>query len=135
MSEVDEKINKKRNMLYYNQMVKENRKDRIERKRSISTKRKSKGFGSQKVEIRDFVAVPEGWEYFAYTFYGFVVPYLFGAAFLFFFIAGGRYDNFMLMNMNAFLVVWMIGYEIVSIILLIWILFLYLQYEDDETYY
>lgn len=134
MSEVDDKITKNRNMLYYNQMVKNDRKAHTQRPRAADTKKK-KSFASKKVEIRDFAPVPEGWEFFVYVFYAVAVPYILGAIFLFFVVAGGKYENFMLLDLNAFPIVWLIGYEIASVILLCWILILYLQYEDEETYY
>jgi|GEM_PF-6941643 len=134
MNEVDDKIAKNRNMLYYNQMVKKDRKATTDRAIKKEAKKK-KSFTSQKVELKDFAPVPEGWEYFVYAFYAVVIPYTLGAVFLFFAVAGGRYENFMLLNMSAFPIVWLIGYEIFSVIMLCWILILYLQYEDEETYY
>ena len=132
MSEVDDKIAKSRNMIYYNQLVENDRTGHTKRK---VIKKKSKSFASQKVQLSDFAPVPEGWENFVYIFYVVAVPYLLGAIFLFFAVAGGRYENFMLLNISAFPIVWLIGYEITSVILLCWILILYLQYEDEETFY
>jgi hypothetical protein len=134
MSEVDDKITRNRNMLYYNQLVKNDRKAHIhEQTKGAPSKKKS--FASKKVELKDFAPVPEGWEYFVYTFYVVAVPYILGAIFLFFAVAGGDFGNFMLLDLNAFPIVWLIGYEITSVILLCWILILYLQYEDEETFY
>ncbi|MFT7859830.1 MAG: hypothetical protein ABXS93_02720 [Sulfurimonas sp.] len=70
----------------------------------------------------------------AYIFYFVAVPYIAGAVFLFLFIAGGDFDNFMLLNLNSFLIVWMIGYEIVAAFLLFWIFIMFLQYEQDDEY-
>lgn len=134
MSEVDDKIAKNRNMLYYNQLVKNDRNAHTTRK-VREEKVKKTSFTSQKVQLSDFAPVPEGWENFVYAFYAVAVPYLLGAIFLFFAVAGGRYDNFMLLNTSAFPIVWLIGYEITSVILLCWILILYLQYEEEETFY
>jgi hypothetical protein len=116
------------------QLVKNDRKAHTTNNARKQVKKK-KSFASKKVELKDFAPVPEGWEYFVYTFYAVVIPYGMGAIFLFFAVAGGSYENFMLLNMNAFPVVWLIGYEIVSVIMLCWILILYLQYEDEEVYY
>ena len=133
MSDVEEKIAKNRNLLFYNQLLKNEKREQQAKKQNVKSKKKS--FGSQTVELKDFAPVPEGWEYFVYTFYGVVLPYIVGAIFLFFAVAGGRYDNFMLLNMSAFFIVWLIGYEILSVVLLIWILILYLQYDDKEEHY
>lgn len=133
MSDVEEKIAKNRNLLYYNQLLKNEKKQQSLKKEQQKTKKKS--FGSQKVELRDFAPVPEGWEYFVYTFYFVALPYIVGAIFLFFAVAGGRYENFMLLNMSAFFIVWLIGYEILSVVMLIWIMVLYLQYDENEERY
>ena len=133
MNEVDDKITTNRNMLYYNQMMKG---DRVAHQREVKKKEtKAKSFASKKVELKDFAPVPEGWEYFMYVFYVVAIPYGLGALFLFLFVAGASVSNFMLLNMNAFPIVWLIGYEITSVVMLCWILILYLQYEDEEVYY
>lgn len=133
MSEVEDKIAKNRNLLYYNQLLK-NESKRDPKEQSPS-KQKKKSFGSQKVEIKDFAPVPEGWENFVYAFYVIALPYILGAIFLFFAVAGGRYENFKLLDTSAFFIVWLIGYEIASVILLCWILVLYLQYDPKEEHY
>jgi len=133
---VEDELNKKRNMLYYNQIVLNERKAKAARRgHSKQAKKKNQSFGSQKVDFKDFLFIPENWEGAFYAFYGVGVPYIFGAVFLFFFVAGGNYENFKLLNMNAFLIIWLIGYEIVAVFSLIWILMLYLQYDSDEEYY
>ena len=134
MGEVEDKIAKNRNMLYYNQLVKNDRKVRNHDALHTEQKKK-KSFITKRVEIRDFAPVPEGWEYFVYLFYAIGLPYILGAVFLFFVVAGGKYENFTLLNMSAFPIVWLIGYEILSVIMLCWILVMYLQYEDEEKYY
>ena len=135
MSDVEEKIANSRNMLYYNQLVKNDRKAHTQSKTPQESQKKKKSFATQKVELKDFAPVPEGWEYLVYTFYAVVLPYMLGAFFLFLVVAGGRYENFMLLNMSAFPIVWLIGYEILSVVVLCWILYMYLQYDDEEKYY
>lgn len=130
---MDDKITKSRNMIYYNQLMKSSQKKGAAKNKKLGTKKTS--FSSKKVQLSDFAPVPEGWEYFAYAFYAIALPYTLGAAFLFLVVARGDYSSFMLLNMSAFPVVWLIGYEIVAVIMLIWILFLYLKHEDQESYY
>lgn len=120
-------------MLYYNQLVMNERKAKSQRDKKH--KQKHQSFGSQEVNLRDFLYIPEEWAAAFYVFYGVGVPYIAGALFLFFFVAGGSYENFKLLNTNAFLIIWLIGYEIVAVLSLIWILILYLQYDSDEEYY
>jgi len=130
---IEDELTKKRNMLYYNQLIMNERKAKSS-KDGKQKKKKSSSFGSQEVDFKDFLYLPENWEGAAYVFYFVGVPYIVGAVFLFFFVAGGSYENFKLLNMNAFLIIWLIGYEIVAIFSLIWILILYLQYDSEEVY-
>ncbi len=131
---MEDELTKKRNMLYYNQLVMNERKAKAGHSKH-KKKKKAASFGSQEVSFKDFLYIPENWEAAFYVLYGVGVPYLAGAIFLFFFVAGGSYENFKLLNMNAFLIVWLIGYEIVAVFSLIWILILYLQYDAEEEYY
>jgi cellulose synthase/poly-beta-1,6-N-acetylglucosamine synthase-like glycosyltransferase len=134
MNEITEDgLTKKRNMLYYNQLVMNERKAKGSKKHKHA--KKGQSFGSQEVSFGDFLYIPENWAGAFYVLYGVGIPYVAGAIFLFFFVAGGSYENFKLLNTNAFLVIWLIGYEIVAIFSLIWILILYLQYDSEEEYY
>jgi len=134
MNNMEEMIAQNRNMLYFNQLVNGERKT-DDQKPVTDESNKKKSFANKKVELRDFAPVPEGWENFVYAFYAIALPYILGATFLFLFVAGGRLDNFMLLDLNAFPIVWLIGYEILSVIMLCWILVMYLQYEDEERFY
>jgi hypothetical protein len=134
---IEDDLIKKRNMLYYNQLVLHERKARDSRSTRPDKKRKKQttSFGSQKIDLKDFLFIPEKFEVLFYLLYGIGVPYISGTVFLFFFVANGSYENFKLLNTDAFLIVWLIGYEIVAIFSLIWILFLYLQYDTEEEYF
>jgi len=133
---IEDDLTKKRNMLYYNQIVMKERKAKSSKtKHNKHMKKKHQSFGSQEVSFRDFLYIPEEWAGAFYVLYGVGIPYIVGAIFLFFFVAGGNYENFKLLNMNAFLIIWLIGYEIVAVFSLIWILILYLQYDSEEEYY
>ena len=128
MIQKNDNLNEQRNMVYYNQMLNAERKKKVSQKR----KNRAKGFGSQKVDFKDHLFIPENWEFAAYTFYIVAVPYMVGAIFLFLTIAHASFENFKLLNTSAFPIVWAIGYEIVALVALIWIMGLYLQYEQDE---
>lgn len=120
--------NRRNNTMYYNQMLRENR------VRESSSKKQSSApatFSSQKVDVSDYVFAPEGYEGIFYTIYFLMIPYLVGALFLLLFVAKGDYNNFMLLDMSAFLIVWMIGYEIVATLLLIAIFISFLRYEKN----
>jgi len=128
---IEEELSKKRNMLYYNQLVMNERRAKSSKEKGAARKKKP-SFGQQKVEFSDFLYAPEGWESVVYTFYFVAIPYTIGAIFLFFFVAGGSWEHFKLLDFNAFPIVWAIGYEIVAVVALIWIMILYLQYDDGE---
>jgi len=136
MHELNDELAKQKNIVYMNQML---MKDRASiRRTNISKtrkKRKHQSFGSQTVDLKEIVFVPDGYETISYMLYILIVPYLVGAVCLFFVIAGGNIDNFMLLDTSAFMIVWAIGYEIVAVVSLCWILLLYLQYEEPERFY
>lgn len=140
---LDEDLERKRHMIYYNQLLQSDRRAKLRDKKiehgSVHehAKKKRVSFGSQKVELRDYVIAPDGYEELAYIFYFLSIPYISGAIFLFLFVAGANFDNFMLLDLNSFLIVWLIGYEIVAAFLLFWIFIMFLQYEkgDDEDPY
>ena len=129
-----EELKQKRNMLYYNQLIINERRAKSMHEKHVKSAKKRTSFASQKVDFKDYLYVPEEWEFIAYTLYFVGIPYIVGAFFLFLFVAGGSWGNFELLNLNAFPVVWLIGYEIVAICLLIWIMILYLTYDMDEEY-
>lgn len=128
---IDEDLEKKRHMMYYNQLLQQERREKLKQSK-IAKKKKKVSFGAQEVDFKEYVFVPEGYEFLTYALYVVCVPYLVGAVFLFFFVAGGDFDNFMLLRLNAFMIVWLIGYEIVAAFLLSWIFILYLQYEEED---
>lgn len=120
----------KSNLMYFNQMVDE--KGPIRRKKA-SSKKPSASFGSQKVDFKDYLIAPEGYESVVYPIYFISIPYLTGALLLFLFVAGASFENFKLIEFNNFLVVWMIGYEVVGTLILIAILVAFLKYDDDDV--
>ncbi|TKI70292.1 hypothetical protein FCU45_03135 [Sulfurimonas crateris] len=119
--------NHRNNQMYYNQIVREKSHRQVRPQNHELQPKPS--FTSQKVELSDHLFVIEGYEGIFYTLYFFAVPYITGAIFLFFFIAGGNYDNFMLLDMNAFLIVWLIGYEIAATLILIAIFISFFRYD------
>ena len=128
-----EELRKKRDMLYYNQLIREERTKSA--KREKKRKKQKVSFGAQKVDFRDYIYVPQEWEGVAYAIYFVLVPYISGAIFLFLVIARGSFHNFKLLDINAFPIVWLIGYEIVAVVLLVWILIMYLKYDDEDDGY
>ncbi len=88
-------------------------------KKSSKPQKKAKSFGQQEVDFSKFLPLPEGHEKIFIALYLITIPYIFGLAFLFLFVAKGSLDSFMSMDIAMFLAVWAIGYEIVAAIALL----------------
>ena len=115
--------NSRNNMMYYNQLLR-NQKNKKNQKVP-----KPVTFSSQKIDFSKYSLAPAGYEGIMYTLYFLIIPYIFGAVFLFFVVAHGNFSNFKLLDASAFLIVWVIGYEIVASILLLTIFISYLKYD------
>jgi len=123
--------NRRNNTMYYNQMVRDSRvpQSKESKKHGVG----SKSFGSQDVDLSTVMFAPEGWESIFYTVYFFTIPYVVGAVFLFLFIAGATFENFMLLEMSSFFIVWAIGYEVIAALSLTYIAYLYMTYLSDDN--
>lgn len=121
----------KSNLMYFNQMVEE--KGPIKRHNNARKRKGPNSFATQKVDFKDYLVAPDGYESVVYPIYFVGVPYITGAIVLFFFVAGGSFENFKLIEFNNFLVVWIIGYEIVATVLLVAILVAFLKYDDNDA--
>lgn len=94
---------------------------------------KQDNFGSQNININDFILSPEGWETAMFSIYFLAIPYLVGVLFLFLFIAHASVTNFFILEFGAFLIVWSIGYEVIAISLLISIFISYINHARNST--
>ncbi len=126
-------ISKRKNEVYYDYMLREDRQnDEKEQKRPKKPeKKKKRSFASQEIRLKDLSFAPDGWEGVFYTGYFILVPYLVGNIFLFFVITGGVFENYRLLDTSAFFIIWAIGYEIVATIVLTWIFISYLKYDTN----
>lgn len=91
-------------------------------------------FGSQKVNINDFILSPEGWETVMFSIYFITIPYISGALFLFLFIAHASVTKIFVLDFSAFFIVWTIGYETIATLVLISIFISYLNYLREPTH-
>lgn len=91
-------------------------------------------FGSQKVNINDFILSPEGWETVMFSIYFITIPYVSGALFLFLFIAHASVTKIFVLDFSAFFIVWTIGYETIATLVLISIFISYLNYLREPTH-
>jgi hypothetical protein len=105
------------------------RRDAKEYKNRLKKSRNKKDtFGSQDVDIKDYIISPDGWEGIMFAFYFLSIPYIAGIVFLFLFIARADMESFLVFDLTSFFVVWAIGYEIVASLLLIGIFISYIKY-------
>nr|WP_321268440.1 hypothetical protein [uncultured Sulfurimonas sp.] len=118
--------NEQHNMIYYNQIL------RADKKKKKAKKQKNSSFSKKEINLKDYLYVVEGLEPLIYTLYFVCIPYIMGLIFLFFTIAGADFSNFKLLDVSAFFIVWAIGYEIVATLLLISIFVMYLKYDEDS---
>ncbi|MBN2894717.1 MAG: hypothetical protein JXK05_02355 [Campylobacterales bacterium] len=94
-----------------------------------SSKRKAdEKFGSQQIDIRQYILVPEGWEGVIFPLYFLLLPYFVGILFIFLFVAGSDIDNFLVLDFTAFFVLWAIGYEIIATLILLTLIVSYFKW-------
>ena len=95
-------------------------------------KKEAETFGSQEVDLLDYVISPEGYEKLAFTLYFIFLPYLAGLLFMFLFIAEGNIDHFLVLDVSLFFIVWAIGYEFLGGMALIAIFWSFLNFKKKE---
>ena len=100
---------------YYKQ-----RKQHLEER--INQNQKPKSFLSHKIYLRDFINLPEGTLNLIVFIAFVVIPYIAGIAFIFFLIANANFDTFKDININDYLIYWTIGYEILAMILMLFVI-------------
>jgi len=133
MESSEDNKNHQSNLMYFNQMIEEKGIKRGQGRNQKKTARKGpSSFGSQKVDFKDYLVAPEGYESVVYPLYFVFIPYITGAILLFFFVAGASFENFKLIEFNNFIVVWIMGYEVVATMMLVGILIAFLKYDDDS---
>ena len=89
-------------------------------------------FGSQEVDLRKFIVAPEGYENIMFAGYFVAIPYVAGILFLYLFVAGGHVENFMVLEISKFFIVWAIGYEVVAATLLLIIFYSFLNFKGKK---
>ena len=94
---------------------------------------KEKSFASKKVDFSNYLIVPRGYEGIAYTLYFLTIPYIVGYTFLFFYVAKAALDNFALLDLSSFLIVWAIGYEITGAMILFFIFIAFLKHIKNSS--
>jgi len=66
---------------------------------------------------------PPGLEKVFLVIYFISIPYITGLIFLYFYVAGGKTETFLaLSESSSFILTWAIGYEIIAVISILWII-------------
>ena len=107
MSDLNDPIRTRSTQADAERFLKRNNKRRVVRKQS---------FAQKEIDVKAFIIAPEGYEAFMFTVYGVTLPYLFGLAFLYMFVAKGNFVQFLNVKLSSFFIIWMIGYEVIAVI-------------------
>lgn len=124
MSKQDDNNTNQRNSIYYNQLLRAAE----SKTKKLESDRIEKSFASKEVDFSKYLLIPQGYEGIAYCLYFLSIPYFVGITFLFFYIAEGVYNNFSLLDITSFLIIWAIGYEITGAIILLIIFFSFVKH-------
>ena len=125
---------KQKNKAYYDFLSKESRtqdkkKDPDTEKKKRRLANQNKSFSKQEIHISDLPIAPKGYESIFYTLYALAIPYVFGLIFLSVVLSTNSSDN-PFVGTDSFLIVWIVGYEVVSVLSLIWITLLFITYDS-----
>jgi len=91
-------------------------------------------FTQQDLDFEDSpLFFPAGLEKLFLLIYFILLPYITGLLFLFFYVAKAKYEAFTSMNQDSsFLFTWVIGYEILAVMMLIYIIKLAVSFSMEE---
>ena len=86
--------------------------------------RSPKSFAQKEVDLAETpLFFPEGYEKIFLAIYFVTLPYIAGLMFLFFYVAEGSPDLFLSLNEeSSFMLTWVIGYEIIAALIMLWII-------------
>ena len=94
------------------------------RSKHLKSSKNNVKFLQQEVDLKSTpLYFPEGFEKIFLAMYFILLPYITGLLFLFFFISKGKYEIFLSLNQDYFFILtWAIGYEILAILILLYII-------------
>ena len=95
---------------------------------------KSSKFTEQDVDLTDTpLFFPKGFEKLFLGIYFVSLPYIAGLLFQFFYIADGKTELFLSLNeQSSFILTWVIGYEIIATIILLYIVKMAIGFANDS---
>jgi len=82
----------------------------------------SKNFLYRDVNINYFQHLPKGVQKFLFIGFSILFPYIIGTIFIFFALAYASLETYYNLQMNSFMLSWIIGYECLAFILLLFII-------------
>jgi len=103
--------------------------------RTKPIKNKGENFGQQKITFDDTpLFFPAGMEKLFLLMYFILLPYITGLIFLFFYVGEGKTDLFLSLNEDSsFILTWAIGYEIIAVLMILYIIKMAIFYSVDNA--
>ena len=94
-----------------------------------------KSFTQKEVRLSDSpLFFPPGLEKVFLTIYFLSIPYIVGLIFLYFYVAGGKTETFLaLSESSSYIMTWAIGYEIIAILSILWIIKSAIQFSINAS--
>ncbi|HFD14282.1 MAG TPA: hypothetical protein ENJ34_03165 [Epsilonproteobacteria bacterium] len=104
-------------------------------KREAPIRNKSEKFTQQDVDLSQTpLFFPEGYEQIFLGIYFISLPYIAGLLFQYFYIADGKTELFLSLNeQSSFLLTWLIGYEIVAGLVILYIIKMALSFAKESA--
>ena len=95
---------------------------------------KNNKFSQKDVELSETpLFFPEGFEKIFLVIYMISLPYIIGLLFLFFVVAESNVERFLAVNEeSAFFLTWAIGYEILAVLIILWIIKMALGFANES---
>ena len=95
---------------------------------------KNTNFSQKEVELSETpLFFPEGFEKVFLVIYMISLPYIIGLVFLFFVVAESNVERFLAVNQeSAFFLTWAIGYEIIAVLIILWIIKMALGFANES---
>lgn len=127
---------KQKNETYFDCMSRDNQKFNpkasVQKRAQRRVLNEKKSFAKQEIHLSDLSIVPQGYESIAYFLYALLLPYGIGYLFLISILKGASFSNSPFANSDNFLIVWIVGYEVLSILALLWIFKLFLGFDTKN---
>ncbi len=107
---------------------------RVARTPNAKYSKSSKKFTQKEVDLAETpLFFPEGYEKIFLAIYFVTLPYLAGLVFLFFYVTKGSLELFLSLNeKQAFILTWVIGYEIIAALIILWMVKMSISFANES---